>query len=66
MGMGSGSWEFAQRGDAVEVTWGFTSHGRNLMDKVFHLFLESMLGPQFESGLAALKAEAESAVASSG
>ncbi len=61
MGEGSGSWSFTQEGDAVEVTWAFTSHGRHLMDKVFHLFLDGMLGPQLESGLAALKDVAESA-----
>lgn len=61
MGMGSGSWSFTQNGDAVDVTWGFTSHGRHLLDKVFHLFLDGMLGPQLEGGLVALKNAAESA-----
>lgn len=61
MGMGSGSWRFSGNDGAVDVTWGFTSHGRHLLDKVFHLFLDGMLGPQFESGLAALKDSAESA-----
>jgi len=61
MGTGSGSWSFAPNSDAVDVTWGFTSHGRHLLDKVFHLFLDGLLGPQLEGGLAALKDAAESA-----
>ena len=46
----------------VDVRWGFSSElGRNPINRIFgFFFLEGMLGPQYEQGLAQLKTFAES------
>jgi len=47
-------------GTATRVTWGFeTDFGYNLIGRYFGLFFDSMLGPDYEKGLANLKAFAE-------
>jgi hypothetical protein len=48
------------QGDTTQVTWAM--HGpANLMTKVVHVFMsmDNMVGPDFEAGLAKLKAAAE-------
>ncbi|NVJ67324.1 MAG: SRPBCC family protein [Gammaproteobacteria bacterium] len=45
----------------TRVTWGFDADfGNNIVGRYFGLFLESMLGPQYEEGLKALKEQVES------
>ncbi|MBN2431615.1 MAG: GyrI-like domain-containing protein [Acidobacteria bacterium] len=47
-------------GTATRVTWGFdTDFGYNLIGRYFGLFFDSMLGPDYEKGLANLKVFAE-------
>jgi len=53
--------DLTAEGDATKVVWGFdTSFGYNLMFRYVGLFMDGMLGPSYEEGLAGLKKLAES------
>ncbi len=60
--MGSGLATFELENIAIDrtrVTWSFDTQGRNIMEKYFGLFLDNVLGPVYEQGLADLKTLAE-------
>ena len=51
----------APEGDGTRIVWGFdTTFGYNLIGRYFGLFFDSMLGSDYEQGLANLKQLAES------
>jgi len=53
--------QLSREGDATKVVWGFDGDmGFNPIGRYFGLFMESMLGPSYEKGLASLKQLAES------
>lgn len=63
-GQASGTWTFEPlTDDRTRATWGFVNEADSLFGRWFNAFLPGMLGPQFESGLAALKTIAESRAA---
>lgn len=45
--------------EGVDVTWGVKFDAETVSERYFGLFLEPMLGPQFEDGLARLKSLCE-------
>lgn len=52
----------APEGAGTRVTWGFdVDHGHNLVSRWFGLLFDRMVGPDYETGLAKLKAVAEAA-----
>ncbi len=52
--------DLVPQADAVTVTWGFdSSFEGNFLGRYFGLFFESMLGPDYEKGLAKLKVVSE-------
>lgn len=60
-GTATAYYDLQPRGEATRVTWGFdTDLGNNPVQRYFGLMLERFLGPQYEQGLADLKALAES------
>ena len=60
-GKGTGSWTFAESGDQVKVTWSMKGDaGSNIVGRYFGLVIDSMVGSQFEAGLADLKKISES------
>lgn len=60
MGGGSATYDIeALEGGGSRVVWGFDSENRNVMEKYFGLFLDSILGPIYEDGLLSLKDLAE-------
>lgn len=50
---------FTANGDKTTVSWIMEGENDTLFRKAFGLMMESMVGPDFESGLAAMKAAAE-------
>jgi hypothetical protein len=61
-GVSTVSFSFKPRGNQTEVTWLMTGEN-NYLAKALCLFMnmDKMIGGQFEKGLAALKAAAETA-----
>jgi hypothetical protein len=56
-----GSFTFTPEGEATKVVWGVDMDmGMNPMGKVFGLFMDGMMGKEFEAGLNNLKAHVES------
>ncbi len=52
MGKGVGYWTFEASGDdSTKVTWGMKARASGVMDRWFGLFIDGMVGPQFERGL---------------
>lgn len=64
-GEADASLTWAENGDAVDVTWGYTQDSTSLGGKVMQVFLDmdDMIGPDYEAGLARLKPLAEAAAA---
>lgn len=58
-GEGKGIWKFEQAGDSVKVTWSMEGQATGIADRYFGLFIDSMVGGQFETGLANLKRVSE-------
>lgn len=56
------SWyELSENGEGTEVRWGFaTDFGANPINRYFGLIIEGLIAPDYEKGLAKLKAYAES------
>jgi effector-binding domain-containing protein len=51
----------SREGSSTKITWGFdTEFGNDLMGRYMGLFFDSMIGPDYEKGLAGLKRYAES------
>ncbi len=60
-GKATSSWEFEESNGVTKVTWGFdTDLGMNPIFRYFGLMMDSMLGPDYEKGLAKLKEVCES------
>lgn len=56
----TGSIKFVPEGDDLRVTWTMSgSLGWNPINRYFGLFMDGMMGPDFESGLKQLKIRAE-------
>ncbi|MEM6768412.1 MAG: SRPBCC family protein [Bacteroidota bacterium] len=56
MDPGYGSWTFEPSGDQTTVTWGMEGDmGMNPIGKVIAQFMDGMVGPDFEKGLASIK-----------
>jgi hypothetical protein len=56
----TGSIKFVPEGDDLRVTWTMEGGlGWNPINRYFGLFMDGMMGPDFESGLKQLKARAE-------
>ncbi len=56
MGGGSASYDIeALESGGSRIIWGFDSNNRNVMEKYFGLFMDSILGPIYEEGLLSLK-----------
>jgi uncharacterized protein YndB with AHSA1/START domain len=55
-----GEFAFISSPDGVEVVWSDEGElSRNPMHRIFGLFMDKMIGPDFETGLAKLKAKVE-------
>ena len=50
---------YAKAGDGTKVTWRMTGKNDDFLGKWMALAMPSMVGPQFEQGLADLKAKVE-------
>lgn len=50
---------FEKEGSGVKVTWTMTGTGEGVMGKMFAPFMDSMVGPYYERGLAKLKEVSE-------
>lgn len=60
MGGGTASYDIEELDGGVNrVTWSFDSDNRNVMEKYFGLFMDSILGPIYQQGLLSLKKLAE-------
>ncbi|MGE0636350.1 MAG: SRPBCC family protein [Bacteroidia bacterium] len=60
-GKGAGSFHFSAEGEGTKVVWGMdTDMGMNPIGKIFGLFMDKMVGKDFEQGLNNLKAHVES------
>ncbi len=60
-GVAEARFTLSPEGTGTRVTWGFdTDFGYNLVGRYFGLLFESMIGPDYEQGLANLKRVAES------
>lgn len=59
MGESEGWWRLHAQGDKTTVTWGFDGQASGMMERYMGLMMDSFVGPQFESGLALLKAHIE-------
>lgn len=59
MGTSYGTWKFEPSGNGTKVTWGLDSEMSGF-SKWFGLMMDSMVGGQFEEGLAGIKDLAES------
>ena len=56
MGTATSDWTFVADGDGTRVTWGMVSHtGNHLGFRIFGLFLDKMVGADYEAGLSKLK-----------
>jgi len=49
-GSGNGTWEFVDKGNQTEVTWGMDTH-MSWPSNLMGLFFDGMMGPTFEDGL---------------
>ena len=57
---GYGTWTFEPSGEQTTVTWGMAGDmGMNPVGKVFAQLMDGMVGPDFEKGLASIKAITE-------
>lgn len=60
-GIATAHFKLVPQGSGTQVIWGFdTDLGNNPVSRYFGLFLDRMLGPDYEKGLAGLKKLAES------
>lgn len=60
MNPGYGGWTFTPEGDATKVTWTMDSDmGMNPIGRVMGMFMDQMVGPDFEKGLAGIKTNSE-------
>ena len=55
-GRGNGEWVFTEENGVTQVSWSFTSDmGKNPVARWIGLMMDSMLGPQLETGLSNMK-----------
>ncbi len=60
MGGGNAAWDLVETGNTTKITWGFDTTHKSVFERYFGLFLDGMLGKQYEAGLVSLKELAES------
>ncbi len=58
-GKAAGLWEFAESDGGVKVTWGISGEANNPIMRYIGLLMDGMAGPDFEKGLANIKARVE-------
>lgn len=59
MGKSQSTWELKPEGAGTSATWGFKMKVDGMMDRWFGVLMERFIGPDYEKGLAKLKAIAE-------
>ena len=59
MGKSQAYWDLKPEGTGTSVTWGFKMKLEGMMDRWFGLLMERFIGPDYDKGLAKLKALAE-------
>ena len=59
MGKSQSYWDLKPEGAGTSATWGFKMQLDGIMDRWFGLLMERFIGPDYEKGLAKLKALAE-------
>jgi uncharacterized protein YndB with AHSA1/START domain len=59
MGKSQSYWDLKPEGAGTSATWGFKMKLDGMMDRWFGLLMERFIGPDYEKGLANLKALAE-------
>lgn len=59
MGKSQAYWDLKPEGTGTSATWGFRMKLESMMDRWFGLLMECFIGPDYEKGLAKLKALAE-------
>jgi len=59
MGKSQSTWDLQPDGTGTSATWGFKMKLEGMMDRWFGLLMERFIGPDYEKGLAKLKALAE-------
>ena len=64
MGKGSAFWDLKPEGAGTLATWGFKMKLDSLMDRWLGLLMDRFVGPDYEKGLAKVKALAEKEAAS--
>lgn len=52
-------WKFEETPEGVKVTWSFKGKAEGLGDRIFAMFIDSILGEYYENGLAKLKEVSE-------
>jgi hypothetical protein len=52
-------WKFEPTATGTKVTWSFSGDAHYPLGRIFGLFIDGQLGPQFEKGLSNLKKLAE-------
>ena len=58
-GKASGYWKFEPSGETVKVTWGFYGENEDVLGRYFGLMMDTLVGADFEKGLAELKRVSE-------
>ena len=58
-GKATSFWRFSGAGDSTRVTWGMDVELDSPVQRLFGVLMEAMIGPDYEEGLANLKAIAE-------
>jgi uncharacterized protein YndB with AHSA1/START domain len=59
MGKSQAYWDLKPEGTGTLATWGFKMRLESMMDRWFGLLMERFIGPDYDKGLAKLKALAE-------
>ena len=59
MGKSQAYWDLKPEGAGTSATWGFKMKLEGMMDRWFGLLMERFIGPDYEKGLAKLRALAE-------
>ncbi len=59
MGKSQSFWDLKPEGTGTSATWGFKMKLDGMMDRWFGLLMERFIGPDYDKGLAKLKALAE-------
>lgn len=63
MGKAESYWDFEPEGKDTRVTWSMEGENEGAIGHYFTMFMDGMVGPYYEEGLASLKTQAEKAAA---